>query len=71
MTVCDKRCEIQYFAVFHKGFATATEKAIEQFEIEVKNGRDSDVKAWAEKWLPTLQEHLKLARAAVTDVKGS
>jgi hypothetical protein len=28
------------------------------------------VKAWAEKCLPTLREHLKLAQAAVKDVKG-
>ena len=46
------------------------EKVIEQFEIEAKNRRDSDVKAWAEKWLPSLREHLRLAQDAVKDVKG-
>ena len=46
------------------------EKAIQLFENEAKNGRDADVKAWAEKCLPTLREHLKLAQAAVKDVTG-
>ncbi len=39
------------------------------FESEIKTGRDADVKAWAEKCLPILREHLKLAQAAVEDVK--
>ena len=56
---------------YTKDMVSGHEKAIEQFEIEAKNGRDSDVKAWAEKWLPTLREHLTLAREAVKDVKGS
>jgi putative membrane protein len=46
------------------------EKAIEQFEIETKNGVDAEVKAWAGKWLPTLREHLKMAQTAIKDVTG-
>ena len=37
--------------------------------VLANNGRDADVKAWAEKCLPILREHLKLAQAAVEDVK--
>lgn len=55
---------------YTKDMVAGHEKAIEQFENEAKNGQDSDVKAWAKKWLPTLQEHLKLAQEAVKDVKG-
>src|SRR5262249_5537257 len=36
-------------------------KDIALFEHEVKDGKDKDIKAWAEKTLPTLKEHLKLA----------
>jgi putative membrane protein len=31
------------------------------FRTESKSGKDSEVKAWAAKTLPTLEEHLKLA----------
>ncbi|HWQ34678.1 MAG TPA: DUF4142 domain-containing protein [Blastocatellia bacterium] len=38
------------------------EKDVAMFEKEAKNGRDAEVKAWAEQTLPTLRDHLKLAR---------
>ena len=60
----------EFDRAYTKDMVSGHEKVIEQFEIEAKNGRDPDVKAWAEKWLPTLREHLKLAREAVKDVKG-
>jgi putative membrane protein len=40
------------------------EKDIEAFGTESKEGRDPEVKAWATKTLPTLEEHLRIARAA-------
>ncbi len=55
---------------YAKDMVSGHQKAIEQFEMEAKNGQDADVKAWAEKSLPTLREHLELAQAAVKDVKG-
>jgi putative membrane protein len=54
---------------YTKDMVADHEAAIKQFEIEIKTGRDADVTAWAEKCLPILREHLKLARAAVEDVK--
>jgi putative membrane protein len=60
----------EFDRAYTKDMVPGHEKAIEQFENEAKNGRDSDVKAWAEKWLPSLREHLKLAQDAVKDVKG-
>jgi len=41
--------------------ATAHLKAVALFQEEAKTGKDADVKAWAAKMLPTLQEHLKVA----------
>ena len=37
-------------------------KDVNEFRIESKSGKDPDVKAWAAKTLPTLEEHLKMAR---------
>ena len=39
----------------------AHKQAVSAFEREAKSGHDADVKAWAEKTLPTLREHLKMA----------
>lgn len=36
-------------------------KDVAEFQREANNGKDSDVKAWAAKTLPTLQSHLKMA----------
>jgi putative membrane protein len=39
------------------------EMDVREFEKESTNASDPDVKAWAAKTLPTLQEHLRMARA--------
>ena len=39
-------------------------KDVNEFKVESKSGKDPEVKAWAAKTLPTLEEHLKLARSA-------
>ena len=38
------------------------QKAVNEFRVEAKSGKDADVKGWAAKTLPTLEAHLKLAR---------
>jgi putative membrane protein len=40
------------------------ETDIKAFGTESKEGRDPEVKAWATKTLPTLEEHLRIAREA-------
>jgi putative membrane protein len=42
---------------------------IAAFEKEAKSGKDPEVKAFAEKSLPTLKEHLQLAQQAQAAVK--
>ena len=38
-------------------------KDVNEFKMESKSGKDPEVKAWAAKTLPTLEEHLALARS--------
>jgi putative membrane protein len=47
--------------MYMKSMVKDHKKDIEEFENQAKNGRDPDVKAFAEKTLPTIREHLKLA----------
>jgi len=39
-------------------------KDVNEFKMESKSGKDPELKAWAAKTLPTLEEHLKMARDA-------
>ena len=47
------------------------QKAVELFEREAKHSKDADVKAFAEKTLPTLKEHLKMSKEVAGNVKGN
>jgi len=38
------------------------QKDVADFRTESKSGKDADVKAWASKTLPTLEEHLKMVQ---------
>lgn len=59
----------EFDKAFAKDMVAGHEKAIHRFESEAKNGQDSEVKAWAERWLPALRAHLELAKTAATEVK--
>jgi putative membrane protein len=37
-------------------------KVVREFRMESKAGKDADIKAWAAKTLPTIEEHLRLAQ---------
>jgi putative membrane protein len=45
------------------------EKDVKEFEKESKDAKDPDLKAWASKTLPTLQDHLKMAKDTKAKVK--
>lgn len=44
--------------------------AVALFEAEAKTAKDADLKAFAAKTLPTLQEHLKMAQDVAGKLKG-
>jgi putative membrane protein len=46
------------------------ENDISEFRQEANHGTDADLKAYANQTLPTLEEHLRLAKTAEADVKG-
>lgn len=48
-------------------------KAIALLQHEIKNGKDQDIKSYAQNTLPTIQEHLRMAQQAVgqTSTTGS
>jgi putative membrane protein len=45
--------------------------AIMAFRTEAKNGKDPDIKGWAEKTLPTVQEHYKQAQEIGRGIVGT
>lgn len=55
---------------FAKRMLKDHEKAVSDFEKESTRGTDPDVKALASKALPTLQEHLTMARALPGNERG-
>jgi putative membrane protein len=46
-------------------------KAVTAFRMEAKNGKTPDIKAWAEKTLPTIEDHLKQAQEVARGVVGT
>ncbi|MFP5406586.1 MAG: DUF4142 domain-containing protein [Gammaproteobacteria bacterium] len=43
---------------------------VSEFQKEAKSGKDEDIKAFAAKTLPVLQDHLKMAESTYNAVKG-
>jgi putative membrane protein len=54
-----------------KCMVTDHKKAVKEFERAADKADDADLKAWAAKTLPTLQEHLRLAESAETTITSS
>jgi len=53
-----------------KGAAATLSSGDKDFIKEADKGKDSELTSWAKQTLPTLQDHLKMARDAETKVKG-
>lgn len=54
---------------YMKGAVDAHEKTVKLFETESKDAKDADLKAWVTKTLPTLKDHLKMAKETEKKVK--
>jgi len=48
---------------YMKHMVEGHEAAVKLFKTEAKNGKDADLRSFAEKTLPTIEEHLKMARS--------
>jgi putative membrane protein len=48
----------------------AHQKAIRLFKTEAQSGQDAELKAFAQKTLPTLEEHLRMAKQLNSSTKG-
>ena len=66
ITEMEKYSSEQFDREYMKDMVKDHQKDIALFEREARTGRDAEVKSWAEKTLPTLREHLKMAR----DISG-
>lgn len=53
----------EFDRAYMKQMVDAHQKDVSAFEDQAKSGKDADLKAFAQKTLPTLQEHLKQAKA--------
>ena len=52
----------RFTKAYHKDQVSAHKTAVSLFERYAKNGDDPALKAWAAKTLPTLQQHLQMAK---------
>ena len=70
----DKLSKKKGGADFDKSYADTMaddhEKVAKAFEKASKDAKDPDLKAWAAKTLPTIQDHLKMAKELKDKVKG-
>ena len=68
----DKLAQLQgaaFDSAYMAHMVTAHLKAVALFQQEAKGGQDPEIKAWAAKTLPMLQEHLKVASSINATVK--
>ncbi|HYM26039.1 MAG TPA: DUF4142 domain-containing protein [Vicinamibacterales bacterium] len=56
---------------YMRAMVTDHREDVNEFRVESKSGKDAEVKAFAAKTLPTLEEHLKAAQDANKSVVGT
>lgn len=64
----------QFDSAYMQGQVDAHQTAVSLFRTEAQNGKDADLKRFAEQTLPTLEQHLRMARdqrPAVASAGGS
>ena len=62
---------VDFDKAFMKKMVADHKKVVREFESEAKNGKDPDVKAFAEKALPTLRQHLQEAQSIYDGLKNT
>lgn len=67
MDAMAKRSGADFDRAYMKAQVADHQKTVSVFEKQAKSGKDEDLKQWAAKMLPTLQQHLQRAR----DMQGS
>jgi len=55
---------------YMKTMVSDHEKDVKEFQSEAKSAKDPELKSFVESTLPTLEEHLKLAKSAQASAKG-
>jgi len=70
MAKLEKLSGAQFDRAYMDDMVSDHKKDVAEFEKQSKSGHDADIKGFASKTLPTLQEHLKLAQSADAAVKG-
>ena len=71
VTKLSARSGAEFDREFSKMMLKDHDKAVSMFEKQSEKGGDADVKAFAAKALPTLQEHLRAARALPGNQRGN
>jgi putative membrane protein len=61
----------EFDTAYIKHMVAEHKKDIKEFQKEAENGEDADVKNFASKTLPTLQDHLRMAEDAQTKLSSS
>lgn len=59
----------QFDRAYMSDMVTDHREDVAAFERESRSGKDPEIKAWAAKTLPTLQEHLRMALNVSTNLK--
>lgn len=62
---------VDFDKAFMKKMVADHKKVVREFESEAKSGKDPDVKAFAEKTLPTLRQHLQEAQSIYDGLKNT
>lgn len=59
----------EFDRMYTKDMVMGHQKALEKFETEAKSGQNPQIRTFAKEMLPTLQEHLQLAKQCAQQVK--
>ena len=71
MAQLEKLSGAQFDRAYMDDMVADHKEDVAEFQKQAKSGHDADIKGFASKTLPTLQEHLSLAQSTDKTVKGS